>query len=98
METRIKENAEVPRDSGLMDIQRPNNVVHLLLAAAQGLDNAARNHWLEDAAATALLVVVGPHAADLACSTQLHDFCCLGTANVVGVEDHDRFHSPEHKH
>jgi hypothetical protein len=37
----IKKDAQMPRDSGLMDVQPANDIVHLTLAAAQDLDDPA---------------------------------------------------------
>ena len=45
----------------------------------------------------ALLVVVGPHSADLAGGVELHDLGGLAVANVVAVvADDNRLDAPEH--
>jgi hypothetical protein len=40
-EPRLKQNAQVPRDAGLMDVEPAHYIVHLLLAAAKHFDDAA---------------------------------------------------------
>jgi hypothetical protein len=52
--------------------------------------------YRDSKAATELLVVVGPHVANLSRGTHKHYLGGLAAANIVKVVDDNRLYAPEH--